>query len=602
MEQESTWSKSFTTKEQVTILRRIITFASPFKIQFAAGILFGVLLAVTNIILPRILQVFIDNYLSKGTATNQIIGMFALIYFGMTLVKIIFWYLNLYLYNMASEQTVENIRNAIFKKLHTLGMRFFDQTPAGSIVTRVTNDTETIKEFWSVFLTIIQGMLGVITSLIAMMLLNVQISLWIVALIPVLGVVIWYYQKFSSRLYRNMREKLSLLNSKLAESVNGMSIIQQFRQEKRLQKEFDETNMEYYKLRYAMVKTNSILLSPVIDFLYTLSLILILGFFGYDSLNGPISVGVIYAFTSYARNFFNPMTSMMDSLSIFQDGIVSSSRVLNVLDNDEYTPQQHKTADAEIQAAKIEFKHVSFSYDGKHNVLNDISFVALPGQTVALVGHTGSGKSSIINVMMRFYEFFEGEILIDDVPIKNYPIKELRKKMGLVLQDSFLFYGTIKDNIRLKNPAITDFQIEEAAQFVQADTFIEKLANQYDSKVIERGASYSTGQKQLISFASTIVTDPKILILDEATANIDTETETLIQEGLRKMRKGRTTLAIAHRLSTIRDADLILVLDHGRIVERGNHDELIQQNGIYYDMYRLQNSGLQNEDSMSENI
>ncbi|WP_407390089.1 ABC transporter ATP-binding protein [Carnobacterium jeotgali] len=592
MEQKSVWSKSFTTKEQVTILKRIIKFASPFKLQFSVGILFGILLAVTNILLPRILQVFIDEYLAKGTATNRVIGLFALLYFGMTLVKIVFWYLNLYLYNMASEKTVENIRNAIFKKLHTLGMRFFDQTPAGSIVTRVTNDTETIKEFWSVFLTILQGILGVTTSLFAMLLLDVKISLWIVALIPVLGVVIWYYQKYSSRLYRNMREKLSLLNSKLAESVNGMSIIQQFRQEKRLQKEFDETNMDYYKLRYAMVKTNSILLSPVIDFLYTFSLIMILGFFGYESLNGPVSVGVIYAFTSYARNFFNPMTSMMDSLSIFQDGIVSSSRVLDVLDNEEYTPQQNETAEAKIQDAKIEFRNVSFSYDGKHTVLNNISFTAFPGQTVALVGHTGSGKSSIINVMMRFYEFYEGEILIDDIPIKNYRIDELRKKMGLVLQDSFLFYGTIKDNIRLKDPSITDFQIEEAARFVQADTFIEKLPNQYDSKVIERGASYSTGQKQLISFASTIVTDPKILILDEATANIDTETEALIQEGLKKMRKGRTTLAIAHRLSTIRDADLILVLDHGEIVERGTHDQLIQQNGIYFDMYQLQNNGI----------
>ena len=592
MEQESVWSKSFTTKEQMTILKRIIKFASPFKLQFSVGILFGILLAVTNILLPRILQVFIDEYLAKGTATNRVIGLFALLYFGMTLVKIIFWYLNLYLYNMASEKTVENIRNAIFKKLHTLGMRFFDQTPAGSIVTRVTNDTETIKEFWSVFLTILQGILAVTTSLFAMLLLDVKISLWIVALIPVLGVVIWYYQKYSSRLYRNMREKLSLLNSKLAESVNGMSIIQQFRQEKRLQKEFDETNMDYYKLRYAMVKTNSILLSPVIDFLYTFSLIMILGFFGYESLNGPVSVGVIYAFTSYARNFFNPMTSMMDSLSIFQDGIVSSSRVLDVLDNEEYTPQQNETAEAKIQDAKIEFRNVSFSYDGKHTVLNNISFTAFPGQTVALVGHTGSGKSSIINVMMRFYEFNEGEILIDDIPIKNYRIDELRKKMGLVLQDSFLFYGTIKDNIRLKDPSITDFQIEEAARFVQADTFIEKLPNQYDSKVIERGASYSTGQKQLISFASTIVTDPKILILDEATANIDTETEALIQEGLKKMRKGRTTLAIAHRLSTIRDADLILVLDHGKIVERGTHDQLIQQNGIYFDMYQLQNNGI----------
>ncbi|WP_034536571.1 ABC transporter ATP-binding protein [Carnobacterium inhibens] len=591
-QEESAWSKSFTAKEQVTILKRIIKFASPFKGQFAGGIVFGILLAITNIILPRILQVFIDDYLAKGAATNNIIILFAVIYFGMTIVKIIFWYLNLYLYNMASEKTVENIRNAIFKKLHTLGMRFFDQTPAGSVVTRVTNDTETIKEFWSVFLTILQGILGVTTSLFAMLLLDVKISLWIVALIPILGVVIWYYQKHSSRLYRNMREKLSSLNAKLAESVNGMSIIQQFRQEKRLQTEFDETNMDYYKLRFAMVKTNSILLSPVIDFLYTFSLVFILGFFGYEALNGPVSVGVIYAFTSYARNFFNPMTSMMDSLSIFQDGIVSSSRVLNVLDNEEYTPQQNETANAEITDAKIEFKHVSFSYDGKHNVLNDISFTALPGQTIALVGHTGSGKSSIINVMMRFYEFYEGEILIDDIPIKNYPLKELRKKMGLVLQDSFLFYGTLKDNIRLKDASITDFQIEEAARFVQADTFIEKLPNQYDSRVIERGASYSTGQKQLISFASTIVTDPKILILDEATANIDTETEALIQEGLKKMRKGRTTLAIAHRLSTIRDADLILVLDHGEIIERGTHDQLIQKNGIYYDMYQLQNKGL----------
>lgn len=286
------------------------------------------------------------------------------------------------------------------------------------------------------------------------------------------------------------------------------------------------------------------------------------------------------------------MTRMMDSLSIFQDGIVSSSRVLEVLDNEEYAPEQNEQSDAKITSAKIEFKDVSFSYDGKHKVLKNISFTAYPGQTVALVGHTGSGKSSIINLIMRFYEFYEGDILIDGVSIKDYPLSELRSNMGLVLQDSFLFYGTIKDNIRLKNKAITDAEIRKAAEFVQADKFIEALPHKYNAKVIERGASYSSGQKQLISFASTIVTDPKILILDEATANIDTETEVLIQEGLEKMRKGRTTLAIAHRLSTIRDADLILVLDHGEIVEQGTHDELLNQKGVYYGMYELQKSGL----------
>ena len=592
MEQKSNWSQSIPFKEQVKIVKRIFSFGAPFKKKFFIGIFFGILLSITNVVLPRIIQIFIDDYLTTQTATIRIISLFALAYFGVTVIKIIVWYLNLYLFNLASEKTVENIRNKVFTKLQTLGMRFYDQTPGGSIVTRVTNDTETIKEFWEVFLTVLQGIFGVIASFIAMALLDVTLTLWITLFIPALLVVIWYYQKYSSAIYRSMREKLSVLNTKLAESISGMSIIQQFRQEKRLQKDFDKTNMSYFHSRHAMVKANALLLGPIINLLDTLALVVVLGFFGYDALNGAVGIGIIYAFTSYVQNFFKPMVRMMDSLSVFQDGVVSSSRVLNILDNQELTPQQDETSDAIIQEGKIEFKNVSFSYDGKKNVLNNISFVAYPGETIALVGHTGSGKSSIINVMMRFYEFFEGDILIDDISIKNYPIKELRNKMGLVLQDSFLFYGTIKDNIRLKNPTISDRQIEAAAQFVQADTFIEQLPDQYDSRVIERGASYSSGQKQLISFASTIVTNPKILILDEATANIDTETEALIQEGLERMRKGRTTLAIAHRLSTIRDANMILVLDHGEIIERGNHDELVSQYGAYYEMYQLQNSGV----------
>ncbi|MCA9766738.1 MAG: ABC transporter ATP-binding protein [Carnobacterium sp.] len=594
MEQKKNWSQSIPLKQQIKIIKRIFSFGSPFKKKFFTGIFFGILLSVTNVVLPRIIQIFIDDYLTAETATIQIIALFALAYFGVTIIKIIVWYLNLYLFNLASEQTVENIRNKVFEKLQTLGMRFYDQTPTGSIVTRVTNDTETIKEFWEVFLTVLQGIFGVLASFIAMALLDIQLTLWITLFIPVLLIVIWYYQKYSSAIYRSMREKLSVLNTKLAETISGMSIVQQFRQEKRVQKEFDETNTSYFTSRYAMVKANALLLGPVINLLDALALVVVLGYFGYDALNGAVGVGVIYAFTSYVQNFFKPMVRMMDSLSIFQDGVVSSNRVLAILDNQELTPQQDADSHATIKEGKIEFKGVSFSYDGKTNVLNNISFVAYPGETVALVGHTGSGKSSIINVMMRFYEFFEGEILIDDISIKKYPIEELRSKMGLVLQDSFLFYGTIKDNIRLKNTSITDRQIEAAAQFVQADSFIEELPDQYDSRVIERGASYSSGQKQLISFASTIVTDPKILILDEATANIDTQTEALIQEGLEKMRKGRTTLAIAHRLSTIRDANMILVIDHGEIIERGNHNDLISQKGSYYEMYHLQNSDVVN--------
>lgn len=359
--------------------------------------------------------------------------------------------------------------------------------------------------------------------------------------------------------------------------------------------EFEETNDSYFQSRFSMTKINALLLSPVINLFYTIAVILILGLFGYDALQGSIEVGVIYAFTSYANLFFQPLRRLMDNLSLFQDGIISSGRILKVMDDESYTPEQDENSALTIQEAKIEFKNVTFSYDGEIDVLKDINFTVNPGETVALVGHTGSGKSSIINVLSRFYEYQEGEVLIDGHSLREYPMEELRHEIGLVLQDSFMFYGTIKDNIRLLDDSVTDSEIIKAAEFVQANRFIEKLPGKYNHKVVERGASFSSGEKQLLSFASTIVKDPRILILDEATANIDTETELLIQKGLNKMREGRTTVAIAHRLSTIRDADQILVLEAGEIVERGTHEELIQLGGRYNEMYELQNIGLQGE-------
>ncbi|OJF95204.1 ABC transporter ATP-binding protein [Alkalibacterium sp. 20] len=587
--------RSIPFKEQMVVLKRIMKFGKPYRKQFALAILFSLALAISTAALPRIIQLFIDNHLTTGDVTLQIILMFAGLHFGVTLIRLTVWYFELYIFNMASERTVRNIRNQLFEKLHKLGMRFFDQTSTGWIITRVTNDTEAMKDFWHVFLAIMQGVFGVVISLGAMFLLDVTVTLWILMFAPLLLVIVRIYQVYSSKTYNDMKSKMSLLNTKLAETINGISIIQQFRQEKRLQKEFEETNQSYFDSRFSMIKINALLLSPVINLLYTLSIVVILAIFGTESLAGPVEIGIIYAFTSYANNFFKPLTQLMDSMSLFQEGIVSSSRILIVMDNEEYAPAQLDNKDAHIVDGKIEFKNVSFSYDGKNNVLKNISFTVNPGETIALVGHTGSGKSSVINVLMRFYDFQEGEVFIDGKSIKEFPMRELRRRTGLVLQDSFLFYGTIKDNIRLLNDSITDREIIEAARFVQADKFIEELPGQYDARVVERGASFSSGQKQLISFASTIVRDPKILILDEATANIDTETEALIQEGLERMRKGRTTVAIAHRLSTIRDADQILVLDDGHIVERGSHDELIERGGQYKDMYELQNLGIQSK-------
>lgn len=593
--------RSIPVKEQMDTLKRILKFTKPHIKQFTIAIILVIFLAVVNVIQPRVIQTFIDNYLSVGKATQSTALMFGAIYLGLTILKAIVTFFELYLFNLASEKTVQNVRNELFAKVHSLGMRFFDNTSTGWIVTRVTNDTEALKDFWNVLLNITQSLLSILTTFGAMLLLDWQVSLWILAFVPILVIVTRFYQVYSSKTYSEMKSKNSMLNTQLAESINGMSIIQQFRQEDRMIKEFEEINDSHFQSGFSMTKINAILLSPVIDLLYTIAVVAILGLFGYDALQGPIEIGVIYAFTSYVNLFFQPLTRLMDNLSLFQDGIISSSRILKVMDDETYNPKQEEIQGLNIEEAKIEFKNVTFSYDDENEVLKNISFTVNPGETVALVGHTGSGKSSIINVLMRFYEFQEGEILIDGQSIRNYPIEELRDEIGLVLQDSFMFYGTIKDNIRLFDDTITDAEIVQAAEFVQADRFIEKLPEKYDHKVVERGASFSSGEKQLLSFASTIVKDPKILILDEATANIDTETEVLIQEGLSRMRAGRTTVAIAHRLSTVRDADQILVLEAGEIVERGTHDELIELGGRYNEMYELQNLGYSNniEESFS---
>lgn len=592
VEQENKY-RSIPFKEQMVTLKRILKFTKPYLKNFTLAILLVIALAVVNVAQPRVVQTFIDEYLAKGTATGQTAWLFGGMYFGLTVFKMVFTFFELYIFNMAAERTVQNVRNKIYKKVHTLGMKFFDGTATGWVVTRITNDTEALKDFWNVLLNITQSMLSITTTFIAMLLLDWKVSLAVLAFVPILVVIIRFYQVYSSKTYSEMKSMNSKLNSQLAESINGMSTIQQFRQEKRMINEFEKTNEEYFKSRFSMMKINALLLSPIIDLLYTLAIVVILGIFGFSALSSPIEVGVIYAFTSYIRLFFQPLTRLMDNLSLFQDGVISSSRILKVMDDETYAPAQTEVPTLNIKDAKIEFKNVTFSYDGETDVLKNISFTVNPGETVALVGHTGSGKSSIINVLMRFYEYQEGEVLIDGHSLRDYPMEELRKEIGLVLQDSFMFYGTIKDNIRLLDESISDREIIDAAKFVQADRFIEKLPNKYEHKVVERGAGFSSGEKQLLSFASTIVKDPKILILDEATANIDTETESLIQEGLNRMRAGRTTVAIAHRLSTIRDANQILVLESGEIVERGSHEELIAQGGRYNEMYELQNLGLQ---------
>ena len=432
------------------------------------------------------------------------------------------------------------------------------------------------------------GLFNAISIAIAMFTLDVKLALIFMAFLPVVIILMYIYQKKSTVIYGRMREALSKVNTELAESITGMMTIQHFNQTDRKKEEFDDVNQEYVDARIKMFKMDAVLLMPAISFIEVVVLVIILLMFGQEYLSGiAVNVGVLYAFTQYAKQFFNPIGEIMNSLSIFQNGIVSGSRVIHLIDKDDLAPHANPGATGEVTAGKIEITDLTFSYDGENDVLKNINITAEAGETIALVGQTGSGKSSIINLLMRFYEFNRGQIKIDDQSIKEIKDSDLREKMGLVLQDSFMFYGNVRDNITMYGD-FTDQEVRKAAEFVNADKIIDNLEDGYQSKVIERGASFSTGEKQLISFARTILRDPTILILDEATANIDTETEMMIQEGLSNMRQGRTTIVIAHRLSTIKEADRIYVLRQGEIIESGTHDELIAQGGMYYDMYELQ--------------
>lgn len=592
-------------RESWQVFKFIFKFLLPFKKYFVWAFVFSVITTALASLMPFVLSVFMDSYLTPMKATDQIIFYFAGLYLILAIINsIAFFFKWNYLQN-GSIFVNQYIRKKVYRKIHQLGMRYFDKKPTGWLITRITNDTD-LFDFWQTLFNALTSLLSIIIAFIALFIIDHQIALVMLLILPLLILAVLIYQKVSTKVYQAMLAKRSELNTKLNEYISGMRIIQQFRQESRLGNEFEKTNDEYYGYRKRVIQINGILLSPLVNFLMAISIVVVLLMYSNRSLHAVVEAGLIYAFISNVQIYFNPISGLMDSLSNFSNGLVASSRIKTIMEEKEFAPQQgistsvSKNVDEKftdrksvsnspiIQEGKIEFRNVSFSYDGEHQVLKNISFIVNPGETLAFVGHTGSGKSSIINVFMRFYEFTEGQVLIDDQDIRSYSKEELRKKIGLVLQDSFMFVASVTDNIKMMNPQITDQAAKEAVRFVQADKFIKDLENGYETKVIEGGAAFSAGERQLINFARTIVRNPKILLLDEATANIDTETEALIQEGLTNMRQNRTTMAIAHRLSTIKDADQILVLNKGEIIERGNHDQLLELNGYYADMYRIQ--------------
>ena len=571
-------------QEQWAVLKRLMSYLKPYRLLIFLALSFLLATTVIKSVIPLVASHFIDQYLSN---LNQLAVTVLLVYYGLYILQTVVQYVGNLLFARVSYSIVRDIRRDAFANMEKLGMSYFDKTPAGSIVSRLTNDTETISDMFSGILSsFISAVFIFLTTLYTMLVLDFRLTALVLLFLPLIFLLVNLYRKKSVKIIEKTRSLLSDINSKLAENIEGIRIIQAFNQEKRLQAEFDEINQEYLVYANRPVALDALFLRPAMSLLKLLGYAVLMAYFGYRGFSIGITVGTMYAFIQYINRLFDPLIEVTQNFSTLQTAMVSAGRVFALIDERTYEPLQ-ENGQAKVQEGNIRFEHVCFSYDGKHPILDDISFSVNKGETIAFVGHTGSGKSSIINVLMRFYEFQSGRVLLDDVDIRDFSQEELRKNIGLVLQEPFLYHGTIKSNIAMYQK-ISDDQVQAAAAFVDADSFIQELPQGYDSPVSERGSSFSTGQRQLLAFARTVASQPKILILDEATDNIDSETESLVQASLAKMRQGRTTIAIAHRLSTIQDANCIYVLDKGRIIESGTHEELLTLGGTYHKMYSLQ--------------
>ena len=571
-------------QEQWTVLKRLMSYLKPYGLLTFLALSFLLATTVIKSVIPLVASHFIDQYLSN---LNQLALTVLLAYYGLYILQTLVQYVGNLLFARVSYSIVRDIRRDAFVNMEKLGMSYFDKTPAGSIVSRLTNDTETISDMFSGILSsFISAVFIFLTTLYTMLVLDFRLTALVLLFLPLIFLLVNLYRKKSVKIIEKTRSLLSDINSKLAENIEGIRIIQAFNQEKRLQAEFDEINQEHLVYAYRSVALDALFLRPAMSLLKLLGYAVLMAYFGYRGLYLGITAGTMYAFIQYINRLFDPLIEVTQNFSTLQTSMVSAGRVFALIDERTYEPLQ-EDGQSKVKEGNIRFEHVYFSYDGKHPILDDISFSVNKGETIAFVGHTGSGKSSIINVLMRFYEFQSGRVLLDGVDIRDYSQEELRKNIGLVLQEPFLYHGTIKSNIAMYQD-INDEQVQAAAVFVDADSFIQELPQGYDSPVSERGSSFSTGQRQLLAFARTVASQPKILILDEATANIDSETESLVQASLAKMRQGRTTIAIAHRLSTIQDANCIYVLDKGRIIESGTHEELLDLGGTYHKMYSLQ--------------
>jgi ATP-binding cassette subfamily B protein/subfamily B ATP-binding cassette protein MsbA len=537
----------------------------------------------------RFLATPIPDIVYREFRTRDIAALtrLALIFLAVIALGFVMNFVQIWLLHRTGQQIIFNLRQQIFTHLQSLSLRFFDTNPVGRLVTRVTNDTETLNEmFTGVLVNLFKDVFMLVGIVLVMFRLNFHLALISLAVMPLAVVATIIFRLKARDAYREVRTRLARINATLSENISGMRVIQIFHREKAKMAEFDDINDAYYKASYRELMVFAVF-RPFLDVLYYLALAALIWYGGGSVLQGALGFGVLFAFVSYIQMFFQPINDLAEKYNILQASMASSERIFQLLDHqpDITSPQEPKKVAVK---GTIEFKNVWFAYNPGDWVLRDVSFTIEKGQTVAFVGATGAGKSSIISLISRLYDIQQGQILLDGVDIREIDLAELRRNVAVVLQDVFMFSGTIAENIRLNNEEIDDERIRDIARAVDAHRFIEALPKAYESEVTERGSTMSAGQRQLLAFARALAFDPRILILDEATANIDTETEQIIQRAMRTVSQGRTTIVVAHRLSTIQNADQIVVMHKGKVREIGSHQQLLAKGGLYYHLYQLQ--------------